>query len=71
MLSSSHYGARIHSARFGQLALTGVPLLLLRGWTTSLRRGPDRVVARYRFEFSQGEALVYQGDQTAMWTRLA
>ena len=64
------YGARIHSARFGHLALTGAPLLL-RGWTTALRRSPDRVVARYGFEFRQGEELVYQGDQTAMWTRLA
>ncbi len=64
------YGARIHSARFGHLARTGVPLVL-RGWTTAVRRGPDRLVARYRFEFHQGERLVYQGDQTAMWTRVA
>lgn len=64
------YGARIHSARFGDLARTGVPLIL-RGWTTALRRGRDRVVARYRFEFQQGEALVYRGDQTAVWTKVA
>jgi hypothetical protein len=63
------YGARIHRARFGRLAVTGVPLLL-RGWATQVRRGPDRIVARYRFEFLQEAELVYEGDQTAMWTRV-
>jgi hypothetical protein len=64
------YGARIHSARFSQMARTGAPLVL-RGWTTAVRRAPDRLVARYGFEFRQGESPVYQGDQTAMWTRVA
>jgi hypothetical protein len=63
------YGARIHRARFDRLAVTGVPLLL-RGWATQVRRGPGRIVARYRFEFLQEEQLVYEGDQTAMWTRV-
>jgi hypothetical protein len=63
------YGARIHSARFHELARPGDPLLL-RGWTTQLRRRSDRILARYRFEFTQGPARVYEGDQTAMWMRI-
>jgi hypothetical protein len=63
------YGARIHGARFHDLARLGEPVIL-RGWTTQVRRGAGRVLARYRFEFRQGDALVYEGDQTAMWMRL-
>lgn len=63
------YGGRIHQARFNHLALTGTPLVL-RGWTTALRRAPERIVARYGFEFHQGEKLVYEADQTAVWTRI-
>jgi len=63
------YGARIHSARFHGLARPGEPLVL-RGWSTQVRRGEGRVLARYRFEFSQGPELVYEGDQTAMWLQL-
>ena len=63
------YGARIHGARFHELARPGEPLLL-KGWTTQLRRGADRVLARYHFEFTQGTAQVYEGDQTAMWLRI-
>ena len=64
------YGARIHSARFHELAKVGDPLLL-RGWTTQIRRGTGRILARYRFEFFQGAALVYEGNQTAMWLKMA
>ncbi len=63
------YGARIPSARFHDLARLGAPLLL-RGWTTLVRRGAERILARYRFEFSQEGALVYEGDQSAMWLRI-
>lgn len=51
------YGARIHSARFHGLARPPAPLVL-RGWTTQLRRGPERVLTRYRFEFEQDGTLV-------------
>jgi hypothetical protein len=63
------YGARIHSARFHALARAGAPLLL-RGWTTQVRRGSQRILARYRFEFTQDGELVYEGDQSAMWLRV-
>jgi hypothetical protein len=63
------YGARIHHARFHALATMDAPLLL-RGWTTTQRKSSDRVLARYSFEFKQGETLVYEGDQTALWTKV-
>jgi len=62
------YGARIHGARFHDLAPPGAPLVL-EGWATQVRRGAARVVVRYGFRFSQEDRLIYEGDQTAVWTR--
>lgn len=63
------YGAKIHGARFANLATPGEPMLL-RGWTTRVRRGREQILARYAFDFRQGEKVVYEGDQTAMWLRV-
>jgi hypothetical protein len=63
------YGARIHHARFANLAQPSAPLLL-RGWATRVRRFGDNIVARYSFDFRQGETLVYEGDQTAVWMKV-
>ncbi len=61
------YGGRIHQARYLALARTGPPLLL-RGWSTQVRRSADRVVVRYAFSFEQDATVVYESDQSAMWT---
>ena len=63
------YGVRIHHARFHNLAAMGDPIVL-KGWTTQLRKGSKNVLARYAFEFHQSDKLVYEGDQTAMWTKI-
>ncbi len=63
------YGVRIHSARFHNLASMGEPLIL-KGWSTHARKGAEKILARYGFEFKQGEKLIYEGDQTALWTKL-
>jgi hypothetical protein len=63
------YGVRIHHARFHALADMRAPLVL-KGWTTHVRRGAKNILARYAFEFTQGDTLVYEGDQTAMWHRI-
>lgn len=63
------YGGRIHSAKFRALAPPGEPLHL-ECTATRLRRGARRVVARYALRFTQGDTLVYEGDQTAMWMRV-
>jgi hypothetical protein len=63
------YGVKIHHARFHNLAVMDEPIIL-KGWTTQLRRGSKNILARYSFEFTQGGKLVYEGDQTAMWQRV-
>jgi hypothetical protein len=60
------YGARIRSARFHALATPGEPIVIACR-ATQVRRGAANVLARYAFTFHQGEALVYEGDQTALW----
>ena len=63
------YGGRIHSARFKNLATPGEPFLLT-GWHTQLRRSPKQVLGRYEFEFKQGDKIIYEGDQTALWMKI-
>jgi hypothetical protein len=64
------YGVKIHHARFHSLAHVNAPLEL-KGWATTVRRGDSKILARYSFEFTQEGRLVYEGDQTAMWSRVA
>jgi 3-hydroxymyristoyl/3-hydroxydecanoyl-(acyl carrier protein) dehydratase len=63
------YGGRIHSARFKALAKPGDPMVLACT-ATQTRRGSKQVLARYAFKFTQGETLVYEGDQTALWMKI-
>jgi hypothetical protein len=63
------YGVRIHSARFHAIAPPGEPIEIT-AWSTQLRRGPERILGRYSFRFTQAGKLVYEGDQTAMWLRV-
>jgi 3-hydroxymyristoyl/3-hydroxydecanoyl-(acyl carrier protein) dehydratase len=64
------YGGRIHSARFKALARPGAPMEL-ECRATQLRRAPTSVLARYDFRFIQAGTLVYEGDQTALWQKVA
>jgi hypothetical protein len=61
------YGGRIHSARFKALARPGEPMDL-ECRATQTRRSAKSVLARYAFRFTQGSTLVYEGDQTALWS---
>ena len=63
------YGAKIHEARFVALAKPGAPLTLM-GETIRTRRMNDNILARYRFQFHQGETLVYESEQSAMWVKI-
>ncbi len=63
------YGGRIHSARFRALAKPGEPLLLECA-AKQLRRSEATVLARYDFRFRQGGTLIYEGDQTAFWSKV-
>ena len=62
------YGAKIHEARFAALATPGTPLTLEANVVRS-RRIKDNIMVRYRFEFRQGDTVVYEGEQTAMWLK--
>ncbi|MGB8221056.1 MAG: hypothetical protein WCF10_00645 [Polyangiales bacterium] len=63
------YGGRIYDARFVALAKMGPPLdLQLRA--TKVRQRENQVFGRYEFLFTQDGALIYQGDQAAMWMRV-
>lgn len=64
------YGARIHSARFHNLAHVPGEPLILEGRVPTLRQGKTKVLARYEFKFTQGDALIYEGDQTALWMKV-
>jgi hypothetical protein len=63
------YGGRIHGARFKALAKPGEPMVLECA-QKQVRRGDERILARYDFRFLQGETLVYEGDQTALWMKI-
>lgn len=63
------YGARIHHARFHALAVPGEPIVI-ECTASRIRRGERRVLGRYAFRFTQGDKLVYEGDQTAMFMRI-
>jgi hypothetical protein len=63
------YGGRIHSARFKALARPGEPMEL-ECKATQVRQTPKSVLGRYDFRFLQGGTLVYEGDQTALWSKV-
>ena len=63
------YGGRIYDARFRALARPG-EAMILECTATQVRRGSRGVFARYVFAFTQGQTLVYTGEQSAMWTRV-
>ena len=60
------YGVRVHDARFRALAPPGDPLIL-EGHATRIRTIRGQHFVRYRFRFTQAEAVIYEGDQTAVW----
>lgn len=63
------YGVRMHEARFHALADMSAPLVL-ECRSTDRPRVRSRFLQRYQFRFTQGEKLVYEGDQTAIWMKV-
>ena len=64
------YGTNIHAARFRKMGQIGAPLRL-EITATSVRRIRGAMVARYQFRFEQCGELVYEGDQSALWSQVA
>jgi 3-hydroxymyristoyl/3-hydroxydecanoyl-(acyl carrier protein) dehydratase len=63
------YGARIDRAKFVALAPPGEPLVLSCR-ATQIRKGAQRTLGKYAFQFEQAGKLVYESEQTALWVRV-
>lgn len=64
------YGTHIHTARFRKMATCDRPLELVCR-STDLRRIRGNIFGRYEFRFYQAGEVVYEGDQSAIFTRMA
>lgn len=64
------YGTHIHEARFRRMGTIGDPLDLACT-ASSVRRIRGALVVRYRFRFTQTGDVVYEGEHTAMFSRIA
>jgi hypothetical protein len=62
------FGTHIHSARFRALCTIGEPLIA-ECRQLSVRRLVGNLFARYAFRFTQGENVVYESEQSAVWRR--
>ena len=63
------YGVRMHEARFHALADMSAPLIL-ECRSANRPRVRSKFLQRYEFKFTQGDKLVYEGDQTAIWMKV-
>ena len=64
------YGTHIHSATFRKLVSPGAPMECACR-ATKTRLGRKRHIVRYEFEFLHEGEVAYQGDQTAVWTKVS
>jgi hypothetical protein len=63
------YGTHVHTARFRRMGKIGPPIVLACR-ATSVRRIRGAIVARYEMRFRQDDDVIYEGDQSAIWSRL-
>ena len=63
------YGGSIKSARYKALATVGPPIHIACQ-AARVRKGKERIIAQYAFEFTQGDTVVYTSQQTAMFMRV-
>jgi hypothetical protein len=60
------FGTHIHKARFRALAAVGTPLVA-ECRQLEVRRLAGNLFVRYAFGFKQGETVVYESEQSAVW----
>jgi hypothetical protein len=63
------YGTHIHEGKFKKLGRVDRPLEL-ECQATQSRKVRGSLFARYRFKFQQGEDVVYEGEQSAIWSQI-
>jgi hypothetical protein len=64
------YGTHIHNGRFRRMGKIGEPLLLACT-CKQMRRIQTSIFARYTFRFTQSDELIYESEQSAVWSRVA
>lgn len=64
------YGTHIHRVVFRKLVSPGAPIDATCTMT-KIRKGNTRWLARYSFELRHEGAVCYEGDQTAVWMKVA
>lgn len=62
------YGTNMHDVSFRKLVPPGTPIFATCT-ATKVRRGAERIVARYRFEYEHEGERCYQGEQSAFWVK--
>jgi len=62
------FGNRMKNVTFRNLAKVGAPLRL-ESKELRVRKGSQRTLIEFQFEFSQGGKLIYESEQTAMFLR--
>jgi len=63
------YGTHIHNARFRKMGTIGEPIVITCTQIES-RKIRGTILGRYKFRFAQGDDTIYDGDQSAVWTRV-
>jgi hypothetical protein len=63
------YGTRIHDAKYHALANTTDPLIM-DCTATRIRKIREQYFVRYAFAFRQNGDVVYEGDQSAIWSQV-
>jgi hypothetical protein len=63
------YGTHIHAGRFRTMGAIGAPLVL-ETTATSIRRIRGAIVGRYQMRFTQGDAVVYDGEHSSIFTQV-
>jgi len=63
------YGTHIHDGRFRRMGKIGQPMELACK-ATSVRKIRSALVVRYEFRFMQSDELVYEGEHSAIFTRV-
>jgi hypothetical protein len=63
------YGTHIHNGRFRRMGKIGDPMLLACTCKQT-RRIQASIFARYAFRFTQSDELIYESEQSAVWSRV-
>ena len=63
------YGTHIHGGRFRRMGKIGPPMELACK-AINVRKIGGALVARYEFRFTQSDELVYEGEHSAIFTRV-